>query len=166
MNFAWTAPWIDRWNALAVRERRVISALGVSLGVVLFYLAIWNPVHDGLARARARASAVQAQLARVREQGVLVSTLRNTPRVALPANLVAAVGQAAERHGLREQVKRVDAEGARAVRVQVEGAPLSALTAWLVELQRGGLRAERATLERQANPGTVNAQLVLRAQGP
>jgi general secretion pathway protein M len=76
-----------------------------------------------------------------------------------------AVGQAAERHGLREQLKRVDAEGASAVRVQIEDAPFAALMAWLVELQQSGLRAESATLERHANPGTVNARLLLRAQG-
>ena len=82
-----------------------------------------------------------------------------------PANPAAAVGQAADRHGLREQLKRVDAEGASAVRVQIEDAPFPALMAWLVELQQAGLRAESATLERHANPGTVNARLLLRAQG-
>jgi type II secretory pathway component PulM len=67
---------------------------------------------------------------------------------------------------LREQLKRVDAEGAGAVRVQIEGASFTALIAWLVELQeQTGLRAESATLERHANPGTVNARLLLRAQG-
>jgi type II secretory pathway component PulM len=33
----------------------------------------------------------------------------------------------------------------------------------LVDLQRRGLRAESATIERNAKPGTVNARLVLQA---
>jgi general secretion pathway protein M len=165
MNFAWTEPWRARWKALGARDRRVASVLAALLGAALFYLLFWNPVESGLAKSRERLALVQAQLARVQEQAALVASVRATPRAAPPANPVAAVGQAAERHGLREQLKKVDAEGASAVRVQIEDAPFAALMAWLVELQQAGLRAESATLERHANPGAVNARLLLRAQG-
>lgn len=165
MNFAWIGPWRSRWNGLPARERQALSVLGAFLGVVLFYLLIWSPVHDGLAKARVRASSAQAQLVKVKEQAALVSTLRSAPRASPPANLIEAVQDAAQRHGFRSQLKRVDAEGARGVSVHIEGVSLSSLLACLVELQqRSALRAERATLERQAKPGTVNAQLVLRAQ--
>jgi general secretion pathway protein M len=165
MNFAWIEPWRARWNALGARERRVLTALAGFLAVVLFYLLVWSPVQSGVAGARARLASVQGQLAQVREQAALVASVRNTPRVTPPANPVAAVEQAAERHGLRAQMKRADAEGAGRVRVQLEGASFSALTAWLAELQQAGLRAESATFERHAAPGTVNARLLLRSQG-
>ena len=165
MNFAWIEPWRARWNALGARERRVLTALAGFLAVVLFYLLVWSPVQSGVAGARARLASVQGQLAQVQEQAALVASVRNTPRVTPPANPVAAVEQAAERHGLRGQLKRVDAEGAGRVRVQLEGASFSALTAWLAELQQAGLRAESATFERHAAPGTVNARLLLRSQG-
>jgi len=165
MNFAWIEPWRARWNALGARERRVLAALAGFLAVVLFYLLVWSPVQSGVAGARARLASVQGQLAQVQEQAALVASVRNTPRVTPPANPVAAVEQAAERHGLRGQLKRVDAEGAGRVRVQLEGASFSALTAWLAELQQAGLRAESATFERHAAPGTVNARLLLRSQG-
>jgi general secretion pathway protein M len=165
MNFAWIEPWRARWNALGARERRVLTGLAGFLAVVLFYLLVWSPVQSGVAGARARLASVQGQLAQVREQAALVASVRNTPRVTPPANPVAAVEQAAERHGLRGQLKRVDAEGAGRIRVQLEGASFSALTAWLAELQQAGLRAESATFERHAAPGTVNARLLLRSQG-
>jgi general secretion pathway protein M len=165
MNFAWIEPWRARWNALGARERRVLTALAGFLAVVLFYLLVWSPVQSGVAGARARLASVQGQLAQVREQAALVASVRNTPRVTPPANPVAAVEQAAERHGLRGQLKRVDAEGAGRIRVQLEAASFSALTAWLAELQQAGLRAESATFERHAAPGTVNARLLLRSQG-
>jgi general secretion pathway protein M len=166
MNFAWTEPARARWEALGARERRVASALAVAFGAALFYLLLWSPVESGLARARPRLASVQAQLARVQDQAAVVAKVRATPRVAPPANPAVVLGQAAERHGLREQLKRVDAEGPGAVRVQIEGASFTALVAWLIELQeQTGLRAESATLERHANPGTVNARLLLRAQG-
>jgi type II secretory pathway component PulM len=165
MNFTWIEPWRARWNALGARERRVALVLAGFLGAALFYLLVWSPVESGVVRARERLASVQAQLARMQEQAALVASVRATPRAALPADPVAAVGQAAERSGLREQLKKADAEGAGAVRVQIEDAPFVALMALLVELQQSGLRAESATIERHANPGTVNARLLLRAQG-
>ncbi len=167
MNLAWIEPWRARWNALGARERRVVAALAGFLAVVLLYLLVWSPVQSGLARTRARLASVQAQLAQVKEQAALVARARSAPGVVPPSNPAAAVEQAAEKHGLRGQLKRVEAEGAGRMRVQLEGASFSALTAWLAELQqRGGMRAESATLDRHANPGTVNARLLLRSQGP
>ena len=140
MNFAWTEPARARWNALGARERRVASVLAGILGAALFYLLVWSPVESGLARARERLVLVQAQLARVQEQAALVASVRATPRAATPANPAAAVGQAAERSGLREQLKKADAEGAGAVRVQIEDAPFVALLALLIEIGRASCR--------------------------
>ena len=166
MNLSWIEPARARWNALAARERRAASLLAAFLGAVLFYLLVWSPVQGGLARARAHLASVQVQLAQVQEQAVLVEKVRSTPRSTPPPDAAGAVERAAQRHGLREQLKRVEAEGAGRVRVQIEGASFSALTAWLVELQQqSGLRAESATFERHANPGAVNARLLLRGQG-
>lgn len=166
MNLSWMEPARARWNALAARERRAASILAAFLGAVLLYVLVWSPVQGGLARARAHLASVQVQLAQVQEQAALVEKVRGTPRSTPPADAAGAVEQAAQRHGLREHLKRVEAEGAGRVRVQVEGASFSSLTAWLVELQQqSGLRAETATIERHAIPGTVNARLLLRGQG-
>jgi len=166
MNFAWTESWRARWNALGARERRwrrcspypsarrfLTCSSGARSKAVL-------PRRAPASRRCRRSSSA----CRSRPTGWRTCVPR--PRATPPVNLAAAVGQAAERHGLREQLKRVDAEGASAVRVQIEDAPFLALMAWLVELQQQiGLRAESAALERHANPGTVNGRLLLRAQG-
>ena len=166
MKPAWIVLLRARWNAMGARERRAVSVLAVFLGPVLFYLLIWSPVEGGLARARTRLSSAQAQLALVQEQAALVASLRAAPRVDAPADAASAVQEAAVRNGLREQVKRVDAEGGRSVRVQIEGVSFPALMVLLVDLQRQqGLRVENATIERHTTPGAVNARLVLQAQG-
>lgn len=165
MNPAWIEPWRKRWNALGARERRVASGVAVFLGAVFFYLLIWSPVQSGLARSQARLASVQAELAQVQEQAALVASLRAAPRAEAPADAGSTVQQAAEHNGLREQVKRIDADGPRSVRVRIEAVPFPALMSLLVGLQQSGLRTERATLERNAKPGTVNADLLLQAQG-
>jgi general secretion pathway protein M len=172
VNPAWLAPlkarlepWKSRWNALDARDRRVASLLAVFLGIVLFYLLLWLPIETGLARSQARLASVQAQLAQVQSQAALVEGLRATPRGEPPADAASAFQDAAAKNGLREQVKRVDAEGGHSVRVQIEGAPFPALMSLLVELHQAGLRAENASFERNPKPGTVNARLLLQAQG-
>jgi general secretion pathway protein M len=158
-------PWKSRWNALGARDRRVLSILAVFLGAVLFYLLIWLPVEAGLARSQARLASVQSQLAQVQSQAALVEAMRAAPRGEPPADAGSAFQDAAARNGLRQQVKRVDADGARGVRVEIEAAPFPALMSLLVELQQAGLRAENATFERNPKPGTVNARLLLQARG-
>jgi type II secretory pathway component PulM len=142
-----------------------LTVLAVFLVPVIFYLLVWTPVESGLARSQARLTAVQAQLAQVREQAALVASLRAAPRSEAPADAASAVQEAAARNGLRGQLKRVDADSANSVRVQIEAAPFAALMSLLVELQQAGLRAEKATIERNARPGTVNGSLLLQAQG-
>jgi len=165
VNLAWIAPWKAKWNALGAQERRAVSVLAVFLGIVLFYLLIWMPVEGGLVRSQARLASVQSQLAQVQSQAALVAALRAAPRLEAPPDAGSAVQQAAERNGLREQVKRVDADGAHGVRVQIEAAPFPALMSLLVDLQQAGLRAENATFERNVKPGAVNARLLLQAPG-
>ena len=166
LNLTWIEPWRARWNALGARERRAIAVAALFAGVVLFYVAAWNPVRSGVAGARARVATAQAQLALVRDQAELVERLRRSPRLAIPANPVAAVEQAAVRHGLRERLKRAEPEGSRAVRIQIEAAPFATVMAWLLDVQQqNGLRVENASIERHANPGIVNVRLLLQVQG-
>ena len=166
LDLAWIEPWRGRWNALGPRERRALAAAAAFAGIALFYLAAWSPVRNGVTGARAHSATLQTQLARVREQAALVEKLRRAPRVAVPANPVTAIEQAATRHGLRERLKRIEPEGTRAVRIQIEAAPFSAVMAWLVEMQQqNGLRVENAGFERHANPGIVNVRLLLQARG-
>ena len=163
--WAWIEPYRARWNALGARERRAASALAMFFGIVLFYLLLWLPIEGGLVRSQARLVSVQAQLAQVQSQAALVTSLRTAPRTEAVGDAGSEVQKAAERNGLRQQVKRVDADGPRNARVQIEAAPFPALMSFLVELQQAGLRAESATFERNAKPGTVNANLRLQAQG-
>ena len=165
MNLAWIEPWKRRWQALGTRERHALSVLAVFLAPVLLYLLVWSPVESGLARSKARLATVQGQLAQVREQAALVASLRAAPRSEAPADAASAVQEAAASNGLREQVKRVDADTPSSVRVQIEAAPFPALMSLLVDLQQKGLRTESATIERNAKPGTVNARLLLQASG-
>lgn len=165
MNLAWIEPLKKRWQALGARERLALTILAVFLVPVLLYLLVWSPVESGLAKSTARLSTVQGQLAQVREQAALVTALRAAPRSEAPPDAASAVQEAAAGNGLREQVKRVDADSPGSVRVQLEAAPFSALMALLVELQQKGLRTESATIERNAKAGTVNARLLLQAGG-
>ena len=159
-------PLRARWRALAPRERRALRVLSAFFGVVLFYVLVWSPVQSNLTRLRAQLPAEQSRLARMREQSALVANLRRSQPANSSVDPLSAAQQAAERLGLRDKMKRIEADGARGVRVEIEGASFNAVTGWLTELQRqSGLRAENAVFEKQSTPGTVTARITLRSSG-
>jgi len=156
------------WLQLAPRERRVIAAGSALLAVVAVYLFVLAPFYRSLVRLRVEVPQHRAQLAVMREQAALVERLRRGGSARTPAmKLPALAEQAADTHGLRAMITRIDAEGANGLRIALDGAPFNAMVAWLTELQqRSGLRVETAAIESQEAAGTVNARLLLRAQAP
>jgi len=161
-------PLQARWRALPQRDRYALASLGAFFAAVLFYLLVWSPLHIGLARLREQLPATQVQLARMREQAVLVENLRRTAPAATNTqnvNPLTAVEQAADRNGLRDKLKQIEATGTRGVRIQMDGVPFTAVTAWLLDLRKSGLRAESAVFEKSATPGTVNARITLAGAG-
>ena len=161
-------PLQARWRGLPQRDRYALASLGAFFAVVLFYLLVWSPLHVGLTRLREQLPATQAQLARMREQAMFVENLRRTAPAAANAqnvNPLAAVEQAADRNGLRDKLKQIEATGTRGVRIQIDGAAFTAVTAWLVDLRKSGLRAESAVFEKGATPGAVNARITLTGAG-
>jgi general secretion pathway protein M len=157
-------PALAAWARLAPRERGWLLFLGAFLALLAVYFALWSPLHRGLDRMRVQVPRAQQQLAEMRELAGMVARLRAGGVAAPLANPVSAVEQAMGRHGLR--ATRIEADGPRGVRLQLDGVPYPNLMACLIELQaQHGVRAETATLAAHAAPGAVTARLLLRAPG-
>lgn len=158
----------NAWLRLAPRERRVIAAGSVLVAAVALYLFVLAPFTRGLASLRTEVPKLDAQLAVMREQAAMVERLRRGgPARALATKLPAVAEQAADTHGLRATITRIEAEGTNGLKVALDGAPFNAMVAWLTELQqRSGLRVETAAIDSVETAGTVNARLTLRALTP
>lgn len=157
-------PAITAWTRLAPRERAWLSALSVLLGLLAVYFGLWNPLQRSLDRLRVQVPSAQQQLAEMRVQAAVVTRIRAAGVAAPVANPLSAVEQAVGRHGFRPT--RIEPDGARGIRLQLDGVAYTSLIACLVELQtQSGIRAETATIEAHSTPGAVTVRLFLRAPG-
>lgn len=153
------------WRGLQARERLVLGVGGIGAAVLLLYGLVWSPLQNELTRLRAAVSQEQAQLEWMRAQSARVTQLRGLqPKSINSAGLLSFVDQSAISYDVKSAIKRIEPEGANAVRVALDGVTFDPLINWIVNLQKqGGVRVENATLDGLSAPGTVNARLLLRA---
>lgn len=145
------------WAERVPRERLLLGVMAVLAGAMFLWLGVARP----LAAARVRA---EARLAEASDQAGLIAARRANAggggkqvAVADPAGLVRASGAAA---GFT--LTRAEGDGAGGVTVAIPSAKAPALFAWLVGLERQGLRV--ATIDLRANPdGSLAADIALKA---
>lgn len=78
---ALTAPWRQRWQALAPRERRIAGWLGWALGLVLLWFVGIAPAWRSASTAPARLEQIDAQLQHMQALAGEAATLRASPPV-------------------------------------------------------------------------------------
>ena len=154
------------WAGLSPRERGVLLGGAVSLAVILVYFLGWEPLAQ-------RAQRLQAQVAEQRQtlrwmEGAAEELARlraaGGRRPAGGQSLLAVVDRSARAGGLADALKRVQPEGEGRARVWLDGASFDALVTWLEGLaRRQGIRARAVSVEARAEPGRVDARLVLEA---
>ncbi len=158
-------PWRERWRALAPRERQLLRAAAILLGLLLGYLAVWAPWQRQLSQLRLNVPQDHVKLEAMRQQARQIETLRaqGAASGARGGNLLAAVEQTAQLYGLRASLARIEPDGPTGARLNLQNANFNAILVWLNELQnRQGVRVESADFEGQPAPGMVNGRIVLR----
>jgi len=158
----------ETWNNLAARERRLLAAGGVLLGIVFFYVLLWLPLQKDLAQLRISVPQDQSQLEHMRALADAIRPLRTKlrPRSA-GATPLSIVDTTLTAQNLRSYVTHLEADGGNGVRLALDGVPFNTLVTLLTELQdTQQLVVDSATLDAQVKPGLVNANLRLRSDTP
>jgi len=148
------------WYAgLQQRERRMVAVGGVVVAVLILVLGILLPLQSAVSSAvkgnetkREDLKWMQANASEIRAAGNQVAA--DTGEA--PVVLVDRVGREA---GLGSALRGTQPNGT-GVRVQLEAASFDILVTWLATLdERYGLAIESITVDRAAQPGTVNASI-------
>lgn len=162
---------IDRavaaWRGLQPRERLLIAVAGGFVLLVSLYGFLWSPLQRELARLRVETPKAAEQLQWMRSQAGRIQQLRAAaPTQKNAGGLLSFIEQSATAYNIKQNIKRVEPDGANGARVSLDGVSFNSLVNWLANLHKqGAVRVENATLETQPVPGTVNARLLLRAAG-
>ena len=154
------------WAGLAPRERRILVLGAVALGLILAWVAVWEPLLQGR-------SALRSDVARLSAEAVwmeqVADDVRRRARLeqrapALPGaggSVLTLIEVSANAAGLRSALTRGQPEGEGA-RLIMDAVGFDALMGWLAELElRQGLRVSELMIEGQQAAGQVSARLLL-----
>ena len=153
------------FNGLEANERRMLVGGGALLLVMLFYVGLWEPLHNKVDSLRVSTAKQEAELSWMRSAAQEVKQLRGRGgQRAKPANgqsLLTLVDRTAKTGRLGTALKRVQPDGDNKVRVWLEAASFDDTVRWLTTLEtRHGISAVSSVFQALENSGQVDARLV------
>lgn len=158
------------FEALELRERRMLIIGTVLLSITLFYVLVWAPLENGVESMRKSNAEQQALLRWMQQSAQEVKQLRGSSgrpaQLAQGQSLLAAIDRAARANKLDDALKRVQPDGSNRARVWLEGASFDQIVRWLDGLQRQqGVRVVSSVFDALEEKGRVDARLVFESSG-
>lgn len=151
----------NAWESRAPRERMIIAALAVALGVLAY---VWLVQSAGQARAQLQpaVTTLRAQAARLDQQAFEVGRLGAAPPTTVsPTDLRALVEARAGAAGLARALVRIDAPDADHVVVVFGAVAFVDWLNWIDGMKSQHVRLETCRIEALATPGLVSATATL-----
>lgn len=152
------------WETLSVRER-LLTTGGIALSVVLLiYALLWRPFQTDSRRLRQSVAEQRAELAVMRQMAQEIQQLGGTaakPAAVDGRSLLTLVDQTARAAGLGAALKRVTPQGEDRLGAQFDAVEFDKLIPWLRALERDHRIAIVNLSVDRAEPGRVNARIIL-----
>ena len=161
---------MKEWFAgLELRERRIVVAGSLLVIVALLYAFLVDPAYSAYQSRSQQVAEQRETLAWMQEAALRVAgsaPARGAGTGLGGRSLLAVVDGSARKAGLGAAMKRVKPDGSHGVRVWFEGVSFDGLVEWLGTLaHQHQVNVRLINLERQGEPGRVQAQLTLEVAG-
>lgn len=157
----------DWFAGLEPRERQLITVGAVVLTVMLLYLLAWEPIANDNEALKIRYQNNQQLIAWMEDAAEEAKALQSKIKASGPTSksskqsLLGVIDRTAKTNKLGSSVKRVQPDGKTGARVWLEKAVFNDVIKWLEKLQhKEGVRLVTSVIEKQDEPGLVNARLV------
>ena len=149
------------WQSRAPRERAVIAALAILVGIAAY---VWLLQAAGTAHSRLRASvpALRAQSARLEQQAAELQHLRAEPAPSASTTDLRTLVQAqAESAGLSRALVKIDAPDPNQVVVVFGAVAFAYWLNWVAGLASQQIRLDACRVEALSTPGLVSVTATL-----
>ncbi|MFQ6021156.1 MAG: type II secretion system protein GspM [Acidiferrobacterales bacterium] len=158
---------VSGWRSLQPRERIIIAAGSIIALALICYTLLWMPMQRDLSRLRASVPKARSQLALMDVQARQIARMRASGSARRSTgNLLTRLERSAVERGIRQNITRMEPDGADAARLSFDAVNFNGLLSWLADLQRqDGVRTESATITAQPDAAIVNVRLLLRRPG-
>lgn len=141
------------WLSLQPREQQLVKIAGFFIGLGLFYIAIWQPIHQARANSEIKAKAAVEQLNWLQSRLPLLS--QNTA-VAASGSINDIVAQTAPQFQIK--VSRMQPQNDQ-LQLSLEDVGFEQLLRWLTELQsKHGVQLLQLDIAASEVPGTVRVR--------
>jgi len=148
------------WSQLAERERNMVVVLAVFLAVVLFYLAIWSPIHSANQQASQAEQRAKQQWQWLNDQ-VLEYPMRKEQKNALKfttqSQLMSSLQSSLRKENLLSSMDSMS-PSAKTIKVDFKEVNAPQLFSWLSLLEKQGLVSKQLQVN-SLKPGIVQASV-------
>jgi type II secretory pathway component PulM len=153
---------VEAWRARPERERSLLGAGALVIGVMLYVGLVWVPLERLRTRLAADLPVLRASIVSLERDAAEVKRLRATPSSIPQHRLPLASLMAANAWGRELPGVQVTIPDDRHVKLSGADMPFTALLDWIATAQAAhGLRVESARIDALAAPGHVRAELTL-----
>jgi general secretion pathway protein M len=154
------------WKSRAPRERAIIAALAMVLGVLL-YIAFVQTAWRARAQLRTGVTTLRAQANVLEQQAAEIERLHAAPAVAASRTDLRTLVQAqADAAGLSRALVRIDAPDADQVIVVFGAVAYADWNNWIVGLKAQHVRLDACRIEALSTPGLVSVTATLARAKP
>jgi general secretion pathway protein M len=154
---------INLWyQSLPTRDRRLLLAVASMLAVTLFYLVIWEPIHQGYALEKQKLKSQRDIYSWMQSAANEVRTLKRGGTRKAPVNqpITLILENSAKISGIKQFINKIESSGMDGARVKIDSASFDQLLVWLNTLEKQhGVIITTANIERNEQAGTVSARL-------
>lgn len=152
----------QRFLALEPRDRFALQGLAVFFAVLFVYFGIWAPANNFFESKLAERDHELGIVKYMRASEARARALKTdrTPQVSGQA-LLTQVSRTAQQYNINPN--RLQPEGSEGVSVWFDDVVFNDLVRWLELQSQQGVTIRQISIDRQQEPGKVNARVVLRS---
>lgn len=154
------------WHDLGLRERKMIIAATIFIGILIAYEGIWSPYHAYIASLRTRILAQQKTLVWMqkadREITAIAKHHQPNKTIDSPVALLSHLQQQIALAGFNLQLKNLKQTANDAVQLTLTKVDFNQLMKMLIQMmQTDAIIIQQATIVATETSGIVNADLIL-----
>lgn len=154
---------LNAWySGLPGRDRNLLITALVLLSITLFYLIVWEPVHQGRDQQQQQLKSQQEVYAWMQSAAQEAAALKGSGIRKVTSNqpITLILETSATASGLKQQISKIESSGKTGAQVKIDSASFDQLLVWLNTLeQQHGVTIATASIERNDQPGTISARL-------
>lgn len=160
--------WFD---SLLPRERTMVTITGIVVAITLFYITVWEPLHNGLREQREKLASQHKTLSWMQQAAREVSALRAAGMATAQRRndsgpVTLTIEKTASSAGIRNRLSKLESSGQDSARARFDDVDFNQMILWLNTVEQTyGIQATSVTIEKTDKPGMVDARITFSRSG-